>query len=145
MVSPDQEAKECDCERGECNEVVTEHSFSRKCGDNFGDNTKARQNHDVNRRVAIEPEHVLEKNWVSSKLWAEDWKLERSLEDNAEKRDRNDWSSEHHDDASCILGPNEEWEPEPGHTRRTHPMDSRNKVNTCCNGTETSEEDAHQT
>ena len=48
--------------------AVTEDTFAREAGDQFTDYAHARQNHDVNGRVRIEPEQVLKENWVAAEF-----------------------------------------------------------------------------
>ena len=61
-------------------ELVAEHRPPREAGDDLADHPHRRQDHDVNRRVRVEPEEVLEQDRVAAELGVEDPDVEEPLE-----------------------------------------------------------------
>ena len=74
------ESETGDGQRRERDEVIAEHALSSEVRDELADNAKCRQNHDVHRRVAVEPKEVLKQHRVSAELRIKDRKLEGPLE-----------------------------------------------------------------
>ncbi len=59
VVGPDREAQQRDRDRAEGDHLVAEDRLAREGRQHFGDDPERRQDHDVDRRVRVEPEHVL--------------------------------------------------------------------------------------
>ena len=72
VVAPDHEADDRNGHARKRDEFVSEDSLARKSGDQFADDAHARQNHDVNGRMRIEPEHVLEEQRIAAERRIED-------------------------------------------------------------------------
>src|SRR5699024_529057 len=72
MVSPDKESNKGYSQRGNSNSPVSKNVLSAKGGNNFRDNTKAGDDHNVNGRVAVEPEKVLIEHWVAAQSRVKD-------------------------------------------------------------------------
>ena len=66
VVAPDQEAEHRDAEAGEGDERVAEDLLAAEGGDQLADHAHRRQDHDVDGRVRIEPEQVLEEHRVAA-------------------------------------------------------------------------------
>ena len=66
VMAPDQKTEHGDRHARERNERVTEDLLSRETGDQFADHAHAGQNHDVNGRMRVEPEEVLEQNRIAA-------------------------------------------------------------------------------
>ena len=79
VVAPDQEAEHRDGDAGEGDEVVAEDPLAREGGDELADHAHRRQDHDVDRRVRVEPEQVLEEHRVAAQLRIEDAEVEQPL------------------------------------------------------------------
>ena len=47
-------------------EGIAEDAFAREAGDDLADHAHARQNHDVDGRVRVEPEQVLEQDRIAA-------------------------------------------------------------------------------
>ena len=65
----------------------------------FADNAEGWQNHDVNSRVAVEPKEVLERDWVTIKLWIKNPDVHGSLGDQQQQRNSQHWCRQHLNDA----------------------------------------------
>ena len=63
-MSPDEETKQCNRDRLVSNESVTENPLVTVYADQIADHAESRQDHDVNSRVAVKPEEVLERHWI---------------------------------------------------------------------------------
>ena len=59
VVCPNNQAQQTDGNAGIGDRLVTKNRFASMDGQNFGNGSKQRQDHDVNRWVGIEPKHVL--------------------------------------------------------------------------------------
>ena len=68
VMSPDQKTEHRDRHAGTGDQAVTEDSFARETGDQFADHTHAGQNHDVNRRMRVEPEEMLEEKRIAAQV-----------------------------------------------------------------------------
>ena len=102
MVSPHQKSKDRNRHAGTGDPCVTKDPFARKTGDQFANYTHAGQDHDVNSRMRIKPEHVLEQNWIASKFRVEDSHTPNSFERNQTERDGEHRRREYHDQAGRI-------------------------------------------
>src|SRR4029077_18008648 len=111
-------------------EGVTEYPLTGEGGDEFADNAHAGQNHDVNSGMRIEPEHVLEKQWIAAERRIENPGVEDALNAQQENRDGDHGRAEDEDEAGRIERPNEERQAEPRHARGTHLVDRDDEVQT---------------
>ena len=67
VVAPHQEAEHRDAEAGEGDEACSRRSAcAQKRGDQLADHAHRRQDHDVDGRVRVEPEQVLEQHRVAA-------------------------------------------------------------------------------
>ena len=66
VVRPDEEAEHRDRQARERDERVAEDVLAREAGDDLADHAHRRQDHDVDRRVRVEPEQVLEEHRVAA-------------------------------------------------------------------------------
>jgi hypothetical protein len=64
-MAPHEEPKARDGQARHRDKLITENSFLGEAGHELADDTHGRQNHDVNGRMRIKPEHMLEQNRVS--------------------------------------------------------------------------------
>ena len=78
----------------------------------------ARHDHDVDGRVRVEPEEVLEQHRVAAERRVEDADVQSALDDQQEQRDAEDRRREHLDERGRVERPEEQRQPEPGHARR---------------------------
>ena len=79
-MAPDQEAEDGDGEAREGDEAVAEDALAREAGDQLADHAHRRQDHDVDGRVRVEPEEVLEEDRVAAERGIEDADAEDPLE-----------------------------------------------------------------
>ena len=128
MVSPHDESKHSNRHRGECNELVTKDALLTIRSDYFVDNAHRGENHDVNRRVRIEPEQVLEQNRISTNLRREDSKAKRTFNDDKRECDSHDRCAKHDNHAGRIHRPCKQRHLEPSHPWRTHLMNRHDEV-----------------
>ena len=127
-MTPDQEAEHRDRHAGTSDEAVTEDLFARETGDHFADHAHARQNHDVNRRMRIEPEQVLEQNRVAAEFRIENADAPDAFQRHQRQRDREHRRGQHHDEARRIQRPDEQRQPKPGQARRAHLVDGDDEI-----------------
>src|ERR1700686_4515855 len=98
MVAPYQEADHRDRKAGKYDELVSEDSMVRVCGDQLADHTHTRQNHDVDRRMRIEPEQVLEENRIAAQRGIEYTYSPDAFHCHQCESDCDNWRTQHHDD-----------------------------------------------
>ena len=72
VVAPDQEAEDGDREAREGDELVAEDRLAREAAIDLADHAHRRQDHDVDGRVGVEPEQVLEQHRVAAERRVED-------------------------------------------------------------------------
>ena len=87
MVPPDKKAEDGNGQRRKGNERITENALTRKAGDNIANHGKARQDHNIDGGMRIEPEHVLEEHRVTAVGRIEDPDIESSLKDDQQQSD----------------------------------------------------------
>jgi hypothetical protein len=80
VMSPDDEGDDGDGHGGHRNRAVAEDVLAAVYGDDLRHDAEARQDHDVDRGVAVEPEEVLVQHRVSTHRRIEDADLQRVLD-----------------------------------------------------------------
>ena len=110
--------------------------------DELADDAHARQHHDVDGRVRVEPEQVLEEHRVAADRRVEDADAQHALERQQQDRDRDDRRAEDHDQAGRVVRPDEERQPEPRHAGRAHAVDGDDEVEARQDRREAGDEDA---
>ena len=105
VVAPDQEAEHGDRQAREGDEAVAEDRLAREAGDDLADHAHARQDHDVDGRVRVEPEQVLEQERVAAQLRVEDADAEDPLEGHQQQRDGEHRRAQDQDDAGGVDAP----------------------------------------
>ena len=113
VVAPDQEADDRDGDRGTGDELVAEHRLARRGGDQLADDAERRQHHDVDGRVAVEPEQMLVEQRIAAERGVEDAQAEQPLRGDQHQRDRQDRRRQHQDDRGRVMRPDEERQPSP--------------------------------
>src|SRR2546421_4817741 len=66
MMAPNQETENGDGQAREGHKLITEDIFAREVRNQLADYTHRRQHHDVNRRMRVKPEEMLEQDWIAS-------------------------------------------------------------------------------
>ena len=79
VMAPDHEADHADRQQREDHEGVAEHAAPREAGEHLGDDAHRRQDHDVDGRMAVEPEQVLEQQRIAAGGRIEDRQTETAL------------------------------------------------------------------
>ena len=82
--------------------------FREKVRDQFADNAHSRQDHDVDRRMRIEPEHMLEQDRVAADRRIENSDMRDTFKRQQQDRDRDDRRAEDHHEAGRVMCPNEQ-------------------------------------
>ena len=141
MVRPYQESEHGDANAGHGNEAVAKHPLARKAGDDLGDHAHGGQDHDVHRGVRVEPEQVLEEQWIAAADGIENSELEDPFEHHEQQRDRQHRRAQQLDDAGSVVRPDEQRQSRPGHSWRTHTVNCYHKIQSGQNGGESRDED----
>ena len=102
MVAPDQEPQDRDAHARIGDEAIAEDRPPREAGNDLADDPHAGQDHDVDRRVRIEPEQVLEQDRVAAQRRVEDADAEQPLDGHQRHGDRQHRGPQHHDQAGRI-------------------------------------------
>src|ERR1051325_8604242 len=106
-MSPDQEADYGDSETGCRDKSVAEQPLARERGHEFRCYAHGRQDHDVNGRMRIKPEQMLEQQRVATRRRIEDRQMEDPFNRDQNKRDSDDWRAKNHNQSSGVVGPDE--------------------------------------
>ena len=144
VVPPDQEADDRDRQRRERDERVPEDVLAREGLDDLADDPHRRQDHDVDGRVRVEPEQVLEQHRVAAERRVEDAEVQRPLRRDHEHGDRDDRRSQDHDQAGRVVRPHEQRQPEPRQPGRAHRVDRDDEVQAGEDRREPGDEDAER-
>ena len=144
VVRPHDEAEDGDGERREGHEAVAEDALAREGRDDLADDAQGRQDHDVDRRVRVEPEQVLEEHRVAAALRVEDAEAEGAFREHHHDGDGDDRRAEHLDEAGGVVRPHEERQLEPVQTGRPHAVDGDDEVQARQNRREARDEDAER-
>src|SRR4051812_17657703 len=105
MVSPDEETEHGDSDRRKRDKLVTKDLFSREIRYELTDHTHPGQDHDVNRRVRIEPEHMLEQYRVTADGRIKNTDMSESLECQQQNSDRDDGRTQDHHESNGVVCP----------------------------------------
>ena len=144
VMAPHQEADHRDGQRREGDERVAEDVLAREGLHHLADHAHRRQDHDVDGRVRVEPEQVLEQHRVAAQRRVEDAEVQRAFRRHHQDRDGNDRGPEDHDQAGGVVRPDEQRQPEPGHPRGAHAMDGDDEVQAGQDRREAGDEDAQR-
>src|ERR1700722_7264395 len=128
MVRPDQETEDRDCDRGERNETVAKDALAREAGEDLGDYTHRRQNHDVDGGVRVEPEQMLEEQRIAAEFRIEDAEMQGSLYRDQDDGDGDDGRAENLNDAGGVVRPDKQRQARPGHAGGPHAVDGHDKI-----------------
>ena len=120
MVTPDEEAEHCDRDTRVSDEVVAKDFFSREAGYQLADHAHAGEDHDVDRRVRIEPEEMLKEQRIATERGIKNADTESAFERHEREGDREHWGREHKNDAGGVKRPDEKRQARPGHSRSAH-------------------------
>ena len=144
VMAPDEEPDHRDRERRKRDERVAEDVLAREGLDDLADHAHRRQDHDVDRRVRVEPEQVLEQDRVAAERRIEDAHVEEAFGRDEEHGDRDHRRAQDHDQAGRVQRPHEERQPEPGQPRRPHPVHGDDEVQSGQDRREPGDEDAER-
>ena len=128
VMPPDQGTHDGNGHRGVGNRLVSEDRLVGKGRDDFGDGAHGRQDHDVDRRVRVDPEQVLVEERIASFGRIEYADPEQALGDHQQQRDPDDRSREHLDPGRPIKRPDKERHAMPGHAGSAQPVNRRDEV-----------------
>src|SRR5438128_12245295 len=98
-MAPHEESKNRDGEACEGDERVAEHRLAAAGGDELADDAHRRQHHDVDRRMRVEPEEMLEEHRIAADARIEEAEVKDSLGRDEEDRDCDHRSAEQVDEA----------------------------------------------
>ena len=130
MVSPDDEANNTNRDHRIGHAEIAEDWFLREGRHNVRDNTESWQNHDVNFRMAEEPEQMLEHLWVTTTGWIKEaCPTCDPVREQHEQSGCEDWKGEEKQERCHKNRPRKERHFVKGHTRRTHVQNGRDEVN----------------
>ena len=115
--------------------------FAREAGDQLADDAHRRQDHDVDRRVGVEPEQVLEQHRIAAEFRIEDPQTEHPLERQQQNGRRQHGRPEYHDERRSVVRPHEQRQLEPGQPRSAHLVNRDQEVEPGQDRRETGDED----
>src|SRR6266850_6417486 len=116
VMGPNQEADDGDGDARTGDEGVSKDGLARESRNDLADYAHRRKNHDVHGGMRIEPEQVLEEDGVPAEGRVEKAEMKHALEAGKQQGDGDDRRSQNHDEAGSVVRPDEEREPEPGHS-----------------------------
>src|SRR6185503_12832904 len=108
MVGPDEKAENGDRQTREGDKAVPEDGLTGKRRHDLTRDPHGWQDHDVDRRMGIEPEQVLKEDRIAATCRIEDRKAKYTLDEHEQDRDGDDWRTQHLNQAGRIHCPDEE-------------------------------------
>ena len=130
VVTPYEEADRGDGQAGESDKVIAKDVLSGETGDQLADHAHAWQDHDVNGRMGVKPEEVLEQDRISTQSRIEDPDVETPFQNQQNQRDGHNRRPQDHDEAGGVVRPDEERQTKPGQAWSTHLVDRHDEVQT---------------
>ena len=143
-MSPDQKTNNGDAETGRSHEMISEEAFASEGRHDFRHHSHSRKDHDVNGRMGIEPEQVLEQDRIAAPRRVEESDMKDSFHGHQGNGNGDYRSSQDENDRGGVVGPHEEGQPEPGHSRRPHGVNGHNEIQARQNGGEAGNEDSQR-
>src|SRR6266849_6391279 len=140
VVRPNEEADDGNSDARAGDEGITEYRLARKGRYDLADHAHGRQNHDVNGRMRIKPEEVLEENRIATQGGIEESEVEHALQAGEQQGDGNHGSAENEDDARGVLRPDKQRQAKPRHSRSAHGVHGDDKIQAGENGGEAVDE-----
>ena len=128
VVAPHQEADDRDRQRRERDQLVAEQRLAAVDRDQLADDAEGRQHHDVDGRVRVEPEEVLEEHRVTTQARVEDPDVVEPLEGDQQHRDAEHRRRQDLQQRGRVERPHEQRHAEPGHARRAQLVHGHDEV-----------------
>ena len=142
VVPPDQGAGGGDGEAGKGDHLVAEDRFAGEDRDDLRDDPHGRQDHDVDRRVGVDPEEVLVQERVAAAGRVEKAGAEHPFGHDQNKGDAEDRRGQDLYPGGGVERPDEEGQPRPAHALGAQPVDGGDEVEPGEDGGEAEDEDA---
>jgi hypothetical protein len=105
---------------------------------------KLSSENDVDGGMRVEPEEMLEEQWIAAEMRIENAHAEEALQRNERERDRKHRRGQDEDQAGGIERPDKERQPEPGHARRAQLVHRDDEIESGENRREAVDENAHR-
>ena len=128
MVRPDREPEHEDPEQRHRHQPVAEDRLAAHHRDDLGDDPEPGQDHDVDGRVAVEPEDVLVAEDVPASLGDEEVGVQHPVEHDEELRAGDERRRDHDEQRGREVRPHEQRHPPERHARRAHRDDRDEEV-----------------
>src|SRR5439155_17098836 len=130
VVAPDEETDYGDGQAGESDKVIATDILSGETGNQLAAHAHAWQDHDVNGRMGVKPEKVLEQDRISTESRIKNPNVEAPLQNQQHQRDGHDRRPQDHDETGGIVRPDEKRQAKPGQAWSTHRVDCHDEVQT---------------
>ncbi len=107
VVRPDEKTDDRDSDARTGDEGVSEDRLARERGNNLADHAHGRKNHDVYRRMRIEPEKVLKEDGIAAEGGIEKAEMKHALKASEQESDGDNGRAQDHDQAGGVMRPSE--------------------------------------
>ena len=128
VVRPDREPEHQDRQQRERHQAVAEDRLARLGGDDLRDDPEARQHHDVDGRVRVEPEDVLVGDHVAALRRVEEVRVQRAVDQDQELRAGDERRRDHDQQRRREVRPHQQRHAPERHAGRTHRDDRDDEV-----------------
>ena len=142
VMAPNQKPERGDRKDRIGHEAIAEHRVAAEAADDLARDAHGRHDHDVDGRMRVEPEQVLEQQRIAAQRRIEHADAESALDTHEHQRHREHRRRQHQDQAGRVHRPDEQRQAEPGHARRAHLWIVTMKLSPVENRRETRDEDA---
>ena len=127
-MSPDEKTEHRDGQAGEGDKLVAEDPLAREARDQLADHTHSGQDHDVDGRMRIEPEEMLEEKRIAAPRGIENPQVKQALDGDERQRDGQNRRPQDKNNAGGVMRPYEQRKAEPRHAWSAHLMDGDDEV-----------------
>ncbi len=110
----------------------------------LADDPHRREDHDVDRRMGVEPEQMLEEHRIAAEGRVEDAEVQHPLGRHQQHGDGDDRRPQDHDETRRVVRPHEQRQPEPRHSGSAHAVDRDDEVQAGQDRGEPGDEDAQR-
>src|SRR5262245_24357465 len=108
-MAPHEESNDGNSKARECHEGITENAFAGDTGYHLTNHAHSGKNHDVDSRMGVEPEQMLEQYRIATQIRIKNSQMQSAFKNHQKQCDGNHWRRQDLDQTRGIVRPNEQW------------------------------------
>src|SRR5947207_13009246 len=107
-MSPNEKSQHGDREAGKRDKLITKYILAREVRNQLADHTHGREDHDVDRRMRVKQEQMLEQDRIAAGCRIEDADVREPLKGNQQNGNSYHGRAEYHDQAGRTMVPDKQ-------------------------------------